>query len=353
MNPPTLRPSRKRAFTLIELLVVIAIIAVLIALLLPAVQAAREAARRMQCTNNLKQLALAAHNYESSNGSFPAGNFSSIKDSTGSTTDGVSVLVRLMPYSEGQSSFNAANVFSSYQSRVNATVAGIGTSVLWCPSDPLVFSAVPIGTTYNMPTTSGLKQQFTSYAGVMGIWGLAIRSSNPTFSQRIANLNGVIYPYSNTRLADITDGTSNTLLFGEKAHTKMGTGVGFEYHWWNSGYYTDCLMETIFPINGQNKYRTFYSPGSAPVYNGNEESYAMIAGSLHPGGANFAFCDGSVKFLKETMDSMPVDSNGNGPGMSYDSSNRVIVLAPGTTKFGVFQKLATRNFGEIVSSDAF
>src|SRR3954470_1077900 len=101
--------SRSRAFTLIELLVVIAIIAVLISLLLPAVQSAREAARRAQCINNLKQLALGAANYESANSTYPPGTYTAIRENGMIVRDGVSVLVRLMPYVEGQASFNAAN----------------------------------------------------------------------------------------------------------------------------------------------------------------------------------------------------------------------------------------------------
>lgn len=348
------RPTRPRAFTLIELLVVIAIIAVLIGLLLPAVQAAREAARRAQCVNNLKQLALAAHNYESSNGSFPPGTYTAIKDSTGGTSDGLSVLVRLAPYVEGQSSFNAANTNWSHQSTANATVAGIGTSVLWCPSDPDISASQPIGATYNMPTPNNFRQHFSSYAAIQGIWGLAIRSTNATYSQRVANVNGVIFPCSNVPIAAITDGTSNTLLLGEKVHNRMGKGVSFEYHWWSSGYYTDAMLETIFPVNGQLKYKAYYVPGAAPVYSSREETFAMISGSLHPGGANFAFGDGSVKFLKDTIESMPVDlTSGLGPGMTYDSTNRVIVVNPATARYGVFQKLATRAGGEVVSADAY
>src|ERR1700761_8713205 len=129
---------RRRGFTLIELLVVIAIIAVLIALLLPAVQAAREAARRIQCTNNLKQLGLAAANYHDINGAFPAGSYTYLPTppSTAGANENFSCFVRMLPFMEQTQVYNSVNFGLYYGSVANITLTNLGLSALMCPSDP-------------------------------------------------------------------------------------------------------------------------------------------------------------------------------------------------------------------------
>jgi prepilin-type N-terminal cleavage/methylation domain-containing protein/prepilin-type processing-associated H-X9-DG protein len=345
-TPSRLRPVRVRSgFTLIELLVVIAIIAVLIALLLPAVQSAREAARRAQCVNNLKQLALACHNYESANRCFPPGHFTSVRNTDLAPREGANVFVRLLPFIEGQPQVNAYNMSFSNGSIQNVTIAGLGIATLWCPSDALVSIAQPIDTSSYVLPPGSWRQAYSSYAGNQGTWGLRIRSSDSTFPIRVANMNGVIFGHSTITVASISDGTSNTFLMGEHGHSLLPPSQINYYHWWNSGYYADVFFEAYYPPNMHKR-----NVGTVAQVGG-YDFYAMNASSLHPGGVNMAFADGSVRFIKDTIDSWPIVA-GNAPGVGYDSANRIYVLAPGT-RLGVWQQLATRNGGEVVSSDAY
>jgi prepilin-type N-terminal cleavage/methylation domain-containing protein/prepilin-type processing-associated H-X9-DG protein len=355
MNSSKGPERRSRGFTLIELLVVIAIIAVLIALLLPAVQAAREAARRMQCTNNLKQLGLAAMNYESSNGSLPPASYGATRDYDGVIKPGLSVFVRTLPFIEGQSTFNAANFSFSLESSSNATVANVGVSFLWCPSDASVSSGTtPLDPLYNLPSTNTLKQYYTSYGGNQGLWDLDIQYNDDTrygyagaYNARKANMNGVIFMSSNVRLAEITDGTSNTMLFAEHCHGRLAANAPpTNYQWWNSGFYTDTLVCTYYGVNNDTK---------SVLSTNQPDEYFQIVASYHPGGANVGFCDGSVKFIKDSIQSLPFTFNtatsDNGYFL-YSTSTKTYTIAPGTP-MGVWQKLSTRNFGEVISSDAY
>lgn len=208
-NPTTVR----RGFSLIELLVVILIIAVLIALLLPAVQAVREGARRVQCTNNLKQLALAAANYHDVNGVLPGSQY-------GAATLGQ--FVRLLPYLEQGPAYASANFDRQALYPENSTIAGQAIGGLICPSDT---DSAPVSVDageWFAPSIGLWRQCFSSYAGFSGTWTLSLGSDR--FAQRYASMNGVIYGEGAVGLSGITDGASNTLLFGECAHGVLTGG---------------------------------------------------------------------------------------------------------------------------------
>ncbi len=344
------RSRRGRAFTLVELLVVIAIVGLLIGLLLPAVQQAREAARRIQCTNNLKQLALAAANYHDVNSVLPGASYAA---------SNLGHFVRLLPYLEQGPSYDSANFSRQALFPENVTVAGYAISGLLCPSDtdsrpvPVDASEWPFG----VPPGSW-RQCFSSYAGCAGTWTLNLNKGNDRFAQRYANMNGVIFGESIVALAGITDGTSNTLLLSETAHgvltgyTGISGGLKWppsEYQWWQVGSGELTQFETFFPPNG------FKRLGQVLA-----DHAPRNPASFHPGGINVSLCDGSVRFIKETIDSWRNDpATGYPPGIGYDAGGvpdrgdkSLYTIAPGTY-FGVWQRLSTRNFGDVVGANEF
>ncbi|MFO0954778.1 MAG: DUF1559 domain-containing protein [Isosphaeraceae bacterium] len=353
----------RRGFTLIELLVVIAIIAVLIALLLPAVQSAREAARRAQCTNNMKQLGLAAHNYLAAGDTFPIGmQWQRTGNSACQISTSVSIFPSLLQFMEGNQLFNSINYSLNMFVSANHTIHAVGTSSLWCPSDGTISniqqSPGPGNWFWNVPAGQQERMAYTSYAGNTGTWSQTAVPPPGTFpgcnyangdqwGARIANMNGIFFMGSSVRLSDITDGTSNTLLFGERSHQMLvqtqGQAYANEWHWWTSGNYGDTLFLTLFPLNPQKKVQ-FSTIGGG----GNGSTFAGAASSQHPGGANFCMSDGSVRFIKDTINTWP-HSQATGIPTNVFLQGLIYVDNPPR---GVYQALSTRNGGEVISSDA-
>jgi prepilin-type N-terminal cleavage/methylation domain-containing protein/prepilin-type processing-associated H-X9-DG protein len=339
--------TRPSGFTLIELLVVIAIIAVLIGLLLPAVQAAREAARRAQCINNLKQIALAAQNYLDTNLVLPQGMpFQVDGNNPGGTAFGQlptahSIFVALLPQLEQQSLFNAINFNMNMWNAPNFTIHGVSLNSLACPSDPAASlpKTLPDG---SMQDPGAVTMKYTSYAGCTGTWMLWYQQDFPP--QKF--MNGLFHIRSAVSLAQITDGTSNTMAFSERAHTLLDEESALWWHWWTSGNYGDTLFCTLYPMN------PFRRVNAAFVDSGDARSDAYIssASSLHPGGANFAFLDGSVRFVKDAISTWPANQTDGLPlGVKFDPSGPYIVDWK-VAKPGVYQALSTRAGGEVISA---
>lgn len=337
----------RRAFTLIELLVVIAIIAVLIALLLPAVQAAREAARRAQCGNNLKQMALGAMNYESSNGSLMAGSSGHMQGQQlygvepgsgvdwkdpGGTGAGACCPwghrgwpLAILPYMEQSPLYNAFNmVFPTYATSIlessnqnatpdqyiqrgptqypqNSTVSRSTPGTFLCPSAPRA----------NLSTYPNEQKDYAINGGSGKECCVERANDAGTTGGKNDGLGSVnYYP----QLRDIVDGTSNTFLFLEKANY-MGQSWLFK----NTG--SNHFIFVHHPAQG---YAIAWLAGSGVPTPPNTTYWnTRAAGSSHPGGINVSMCDGSMRFVKNSVN------------------------------FNIYTALFTRAKGEVISSDAY
>lgn len=321
---------KRRAFTLIELLVVIAIIAVLIALLLPAVQQAREAARRTQCRNNLKQLGLALHNYESSLTTFPpnlvpGGNFNYSAGNWG-------VLAYLSPYLDQANVYNLMNLNApTYASTApygiadpnNAIAAAKITPGFLCPSD----QAKSLGGDYGVASLAPANYCANMGSGLNTLNGAPANGSPYT-------ADGVMFANSNIRIADITDGTSNTACMSESVLGSGPTNASgatppgpiqkiYAYLTTYQGSLDDasCAGATSWNIQDPRQflwysgeirntsYNHYYTPNSKQwdcITNAFSLGYTAIgwkaARSLHVGGVHLLLCDGSVRFVGDNID---------------------------------------------------
>jgi prepilin-type N-terminal cleavage/methylation domain-containing protein/prepilin-type processing-associated H-X9-DG protein len=321
---------QRRAFTLIELLVVIAIIGVLVALLLPAVQQAREAARRAQCKNNLKQLGIAVHNYADTNNAFPpnlvpGGNFNYSGGNWG-------VLAFLSPFLEQSNVYNSMNLeaptYTGYPAVIadpgNNRAAGLLIPLFLCPTD----LGRSLGSGYGV---AGLGP--ANYCANQGS-GIYVDSSGAPANGSPYNSNGVMFANSRVRIGEILDGTSNTAcmsesVLGDGTRSVMGstppgpprTTYGYLMTFqsslddascgapsaWN---FTDLRQFLWYSGEIRNAaYNHYYTPNSRNydcITNAIALQYTAIgwkaARSLHPGGVNLMLCDGSVRFTSENVD---------------------------------------------------
>ncbi|MBA2115741.1 DUF1559 family PulG-like putative transporter [Bremerella alba] len=292
--------TKAKGFTLVELLVVIAIIGVLVSLLLPAVQQAREAARRIQCTNHLKQLGLAMHNYHDTFQSFPVGQFNGQQEEDTSQNPNRSTwFIALLPFVEQSAMYDTVkpSMGTSSANTWDANVRNTVVSGFVCPSDPW---GGKVG-------VDGFQGNYLANATheVMGRWN----------SKEASMMSGLFFAGSHINLKDILDGTSNTLMFGEiRQSPQENCTIG---NYWN-GWAMESMFCTVFGVNspafdfvpsGAMADNAWRLTQEIPVSPGAMTAYPLR--SAHPGGAMVTRADGSVSFLPETINTANLQNLSN------------------------------------------
>jgi prepilin-type N-terminal cleavage/methylation domain-containing protein/prepilin-type processing-associated H-X9-DG protein len=273
------RSTQRTGFTLIELLVVIAIIAILIGLMLPAVQKVRDAAARVQCQNNLKQLGIALVNYQGSYGKFPQPRGPLAVDAI-FFTEFKGWPYKILPQIEQNNLQAAAD--ANYPGSINTNVR-----LFECPSDPRAGKDGTFNTAAFGQTTAGL----IWYVGVSGSLGVYTPGANP--AEGFTPTNSGVFQANSTGVAisDISDGTSNTLMLGERPPS-----ADLVWGWWGFSDYDNVLATQDF-IGGTLMYPGCASPGIYRRGNVSNNCDSNHFWSLHDSGGNWAFADGSVRFV--------------------------------------------------------
>jgi prepilin-type processing-associated H-X9-DG protein len=237
--------------------------------------------------------------------------------------------------------FNTANFSRSIFASANSTVFATGLDVLWCASDPSVRMEVEYPF-FEDPLKE--KVRFTSYAGCTGTWYANLSSyPDPMDAARVGQINGLFTADRGIPFAGITDGTAQTMLLSERAHGLLTGDDLLYWHWWADSVSMDTRYWTMFPMN---PFRRI--PDTPEV---DSSAYTSSASSFHPNGAHFAFADGSVRFIRDSINTWATDGTGYPLGVSQDGQG-LFHVKPGT-QLGVFQMLSTRAGNESISADSY
>ena len=350
-GPASRISDRRDAFTLIELLVVIAVVALLVGLLVPAVQGAREAARRAQCQDNLRQIGLALHSYHDAENCLPPGRllmfdprYSPPRPSCEFASTDKSFLVGILPYLESRPTYNAINMRTTIFSAANSTIHSSVVSQYACPSD-YTSGVVRFGLADRVSPDPVERERTTrlvatSYAGCYGTQvGSAIpgpeNSCQPS-AEDFRTADGCITDLCPLGFAAITDGLSNTMVIAEKA-TAILSNLDFadpdsrwsqSKGWWFAGSWGDTIFSAQDPPN---TYLQLAPSRQSAI------RWITSASSMHPGGVNILLADGSARFIKNSIRTTPMPRDIMQPG----------IRIPGD----IWRSLASRNASDVTGSD--